>query len=275
MWIISGIHAGVYGGTLIALNETWYQDYPKTSFHTFDDSREWLQMDKIGHGWGAYNIARGSSAMWKWTGFSQKRSDIFGSMGALGYMTVIEVLDAHSAKWGWSWADMIANVSGAGIYLGQQLAWKEQRIQFKFSSHPVKYEGELKERANNLYGNSYAERLLKDYNGQTYWFSANLHSFTKNEKLPRWLNIAVGYSADGMFGGFENKWTDVLGNEKDFTHIKRVRQFYLSPDIDLTKIKTSSKALRTIFQVFSVIKVPAPALMLNSDGKVKFEAIYF
>ena len=52
------------------------------------------------------------------------------------------------------------------------------------------------------------ERMLKDYNGQTYWLSANLKSFFQGSNIPAWLNVAVGYGADGMFGGFENKWID-------------------------------------------------------------------
>ena len=50
--------------------------------------------------------------------------------------------------------------------------------------------------------------MLKDYNGQTYWLSANLKSFFPGSNIPPWLNVAIGYGADGMFGGFENKWID-------------------------------------------------------------------
>ena len=43
--------------------------------------------------------------------------------------------------------------------------------------------------------------MLKDYNAQTYWFSANLKSFFPEIKFTAWLNVAVGYGAEGMFGG--------------------------------------------------------------------------
>ena len=52
-----------------------------------------------------------------------------------------------------------------------------------------------------LLGSSLPEQILKDYNGQTYWFSANLHSFFKKSKIPKWFNIAVGYGAEGMITG--------------------------------------------------------------------------
>jgi hypothetical protein len=31
------------------------------------------------------------------------------------------------------------------------------------------------------------ERTIKDYNGQTYWLSVNLHSFFKQSKIPNGL----------------------------------------------------------------------------------------
>jgi hypothetical protein len=45
------------------------------------------------------------------------------------------------------------------------------------------------------------EQMLKDYNGQTYWLSVNLHSFYKGSKIPKWLNLAIGYGANGMLTG--------------------------------------------------------------------------
>jgi uncharacterized protein YfiM (DUF2279 family) len=275
-WLIGGLNVAGYGGSLLIFNSAWYKDYPKTSFHSFDDSKEWLQIDKAGHAWGAYNGARGSAAMWRWAGISQKKAALIGGISSMGYLTVIEFLDAHSAKWGWSWSDMGANVLGSGLFMAQELGWKEQRIQYKFSFHTNRYgDPQLEQRADQLYGKPWYERILKDYNAQTYWFSANLKSFFKQSKLPPWLNVAVGYGADGMFGGFDNVWLDQLGNEVTRYDIKRTRQFYLSPDIDFTKIPTKSRFLRTTFAVLNSFKFPAPALMINSKGKFKAYAIYF
>jgi hypothetical protein len=275
-WLIAGINVAGYGGSLIAFNSAWYKDYPRRSFHSFDDSREWLQMDKSGHAWAAYNAARGSAAMWRWAGVSQKKSTWIGGLSSVGYLTVIEFLDAQSVKWGWSWADMGANVFGSGLFIAQELGWKEQRVQFKFSFHTNNYsDPQLDSRADELFGKPWYERMLKDYNAQTYWLSGNLRSFFPSSKLPSWLNIAIGYGADGMYGGFENKWIDQLGNEVVRYDIPRKRQFYLSPDIDLTKIKTKSKFLRTALAALNSFKFPAPALMLDSKGKLRAYAIYF
>ena len=39
----------LYVASLVALNELWYADYPRSSFHFINDNDEWLQMDKLGH----------------------------------------------------------------------------------------------------------------------------------------------------------------------------------------------------------------------------------
>jgi uncharacterized protein YfiM (DUF2279 family) len=274
--LVTAINVAGYGGSLIVLNQAWYKNYPKAPLHSFNDSKEWLQVDKFGHAWTAYNTGRAAAAMWRWAGMPQKKAAWVGGLSGAGYLTVIEFLDARSAQWGWSWVDMAANITGSGLFISQELLWQEQRIQYKFSFHTKSYpDGQLHQRANNLFGHSWYERMLKDYNGQTYWLSVNLHSFFKNSNLPPWLNIAAGYGADGLFGGFENKWTDANGNFIDRSDIPRVRQFYLAPDIDFTKIKTRSRFMKTLFAGLNAFKFPAPALMLNNKGQLKVHAIYF
>lgn len=275
-WFISGINVLGYGGSLIVLNNTWYRNSVRTSFHTFNDSKEWLQVDKVGHAWTAYNTGRASTAMWEWAGLPHKKAVWIGGLSGAAYLTAIEFLDARSAKWGWSWSDIAANIFGSGFFMGQESLWNEQRIQLKFSFHKNSYSDlQLDQRANDLFGKSWYERMLKDYNAQAYWLSANLKSFFPKSNLPAWLNVAVGYGADGMFGGFENKWTDDPGNDITRYDIPRKRQFYLSPDIDFTKIKTKSKFLRTAFSFLNSFKCPAPALLIDSKGKMKVYLFYF
>lgn len=273
----TGLHVSAYSGTLILLNQAWYKDYPKQSFHTFNDSKEWKQVDKVGHGWTAYSLSRASAASWKWAGLNEKQAAWAGAGSGFAFMTVIEFLDAHSAEWGWSWSDVAANTLGSGLFLSQQLAWQEQRIHLKYSFHGMDYKDPMLElRANKLFGSSWYERMLKDYNGQTYWLSANLKSFAKNSQLPPWLNLSIGYGAGGLFGGFENLAKDANGNITfDRRDVPRVRQFYLSPDIDFTRIKTNKKWVRSVLFCLNALKMPAPALMLNSKGQFRAYWMYF
>ena len=53
------------------------------------------------------------------------------------------------------------------------------------------------------------------------------------------------------------------------------RQFYLAPDIDLTRIPTKSRFLRTVLYTLNCVKLPAPTIELNGKGKLKGYALYF
>lgn len=276
IWLVAGAHAALWGGSYLALNKAWYADYPRQSFHFFNDNSEWDQMDKAGHVWTAYQMSRLSSELWRWAGLNDRKSAWLGGLSGVAYQSIIEIQDGFSSEWGFSWGDMAANVSGAALYTAQELLWNEQRIQLKLSYWPYDYNSpELRTRRDQLFGKSVQERILKDYNSQTYWFSANIRSFLPDTKLPKWLNIAAGYSADGLLGGTENKWTDKGGNPHDRTDIARIRRFYLAPDIDFTKIRTRSKFLRATFFVLNMVKFPAPTLELNSKGKFRGHFIYF
>jgi len=59
----------------------------------------------------------------------------------------------------------------------------------------------------------------------------------------------------------------------DRSDIVRYRQFYLSPDIDLTKIPTNKKWVATLLEVLNIIKIPMPALEVNTLGEVKFHVL--
>ena len=279
-WLVGSLSAGLYAGSLVLLNTAWYKDHPKSSFHTFNDAAEWQQVDKVGHAWTAYNLSRASTSAWLWAFGNANKSETnkaiwLGSISGFSYLTVIEILDAHSANWGWSWPDIGANFLGTSLFASQALLWRDQKISFKYSAHRVHYKDMLHERANDLFGSSTPERLLKDYNGQTYWLSANLSSLFPKSNLPSWLSIAVGYGAEGMYGGFDNIAFDKDGNIIfDRRDIKRYRQWYLAPDVDLTRIKTKNKFLRTMFSVLNSVKFPSPALEF-SNRSFRLRAVAF
>lgn len=244
---------------LIGLNELWYSDYPKSDFQFKNDNSEWLQMDKVGHVYASYQFGRISSEMLAWSGVSQKKQLLYGATYGFAFLTAVEVLDGYSEQWGFSWGDVAANATGTTLFVSQELLWKEQRIQPKFSFHTTSYA----EQRPELLGSSWSEQILKDYNGQTYWLSANLYSFIGESFLPRWFNVAVGYGAEGMITA-----EPIPGDE-------RYRQWYLSLDVDLTKIETKSHFLKTCFSVFNTIKIPSPTIEISSSQGFKFHPIYF
>ena len=265
-----------YSVILAGLNKIWYANYPRSGFHFFNDNNEWLQVDKVGHMYSAYIEGRTSMELWRWTGIERKKRIWIGGLSGTFYQTIIEILDGFSSEWGFSLGDFSANVLGSGALIAQELTWNDQRIKLKFSFHKNNYgTAQLDQRANEIYGKSLAERSIKDYNAQTYWASVNLKSFFPKTNLPAWMNIAAGYGADGMFGATENVGKDKQGNITfERSDIKRYRRWYLSPDIDFTKIKTNKKGLRLLFMALSAFKFPAPGLEF-SNGKFKVNALHF
>jgi len=272
--LVTSLQTSGYGASMIGLNKIWYAGYPKSSFHYYNDAGEWLDMDKVGHAYAAYNLSRLSFRTWKWAGVNHKKSVLLAGFSGLAYQTVIETLDGYSTQWGWSWSDIKSNSIGVGLWMGQELLWKKQRVRLKFSTHYNKYsDKQLQDRTNQFFGSVFTERLFKDYNAQTYWLSANLHDFNNQLPVPKWLNIAVGYGADNMFGGYGNRWPspngDIIRDD-----IKRYQEWYLSFDVDFEKIPTKKKWVKSIFFLLNAIKFPAPTLIL-SNGKWSSQWLYY
>ena len=274
--IVAAINIVGYSAAMVGLYAAWYSQYEKTSFHTFNDWKEWLQTDKVGHMYSAYAESAVSMELWRWTGIDRKKRIWLGGMSGAVYQTVIEVLDGFSEGWGWSWADFGANILGSGILVAQELAWDEQRIKLKFSVHRKTYDDpELNMRSDELFGESSIERYLKDYNGQTYWASVSPRSFFKESNWPAWLSVAVGYGSEGLFGGTENIATDADGNVTFYRpDVKRYRQWFLAPDIDLSRIKTRKKGRKIAVTLLNMFKFPAPSLEF-SNGKLRVHAVHF
>jgi uncharacterized protein YfiM (DUF2279 family) len=259
-----------YSGIMVGLNATWYAKYPRSRFHFFDDNAEWLQVDKVGHIYGSYIESRSSNELWRWTGLPRKKRIWISGLSGIAYETIIETLDGFSSEYGWSWGDFSSNVIGSGIFIAQELAWDDQRIKFKFSFHKNNYgQADLNARANSIFGKTEAERFIKDYNAITDWVSVDIQPFFPGSKLPKWFAIAMGYGAEGMFGARSNVARDF--NRSD---IKRYRQWYLAPDIDLTRIRTNKKGVKFILTVLSAFKFPAPSLEF-SNGSFKGHWLHF
>ncbi len=273
----------LYTGAMIGLDQAWYQEYPKTKLHSYNDWREWRNMDKFGHWYTAYFESRLLYQGAKWTGLKEEKALWLGTGLGFFLQGSIEWLDGHSAQWGWSWSDVLFNGLGCSSFFIQQRYWKDQKITFKVSSWKRSYPSDqilsvdgigsssLQERAQSLYGHSFAERFLKDYNAQSIWASFNIKAFMPESSFPDWLNIAFGVGAENLFAGYGYSWNDEQNNTYRLpSHdYPRTSQFFLSPDIDFTRIKTKSHFLRSVFQVLNVFKVPAPALEINSQGKWK------
>lgn len=253
----------LYTGGMLGLGQLWYKEQLTNHFKFFNDNGEWRYMDKMGHFFTSFHVSDASVQLLQWSGCSKKKSIWYGSLTGAALMLPIEVFDGFSSEYGASWGDLTANTLGSIGVLAQYLLWDEVRIRPKFSYHVSGY---ANLRPNTL-GSSPTERLIKDYNGQTYWLSFNMASLTQSKTIPQWLNLSIGYAA--------NEMVYALPSENRANGYQSYPRAFLSLDMDLTRIKTKSKLLKSILYSLNIIHIPLPALEYNDRKGLIFHPIYF
>ena len=258
--------AAFYTITLLMLRKQWYKK--RVPFHSFNDNGEWLQMDKVGHAATAYCMSRGGYELMRWSGVNERASILTGGLLALLFQTTLEIYDGHSEGWGFSKGDMFANVAGTALFMGQQYGTGQQVVSMKYGFRKTIFPPFRP----NLLGKNTGQQMLKDYNGQQYWLSVNLASVLPvGPSFPKWLNLDLGYSGSGMIGGHENPQVfDKDGNEVKFT---RYRQFFISPDADLSRIGTFPPSLQRFIGTVQFFKIPAPSLEFNQVKGFRFHPL--
>jgi hypothetical protein len=214
--------------SIIGLQQLWYSNDEDASFHFFDDSKNWLQMDKYGHAMSSYELTRLMNQAYRWSGLSKKKSMILSTSISFGYLSAIEIMDGYSPNWGFSWSDMGANLMGTSLFLFQEKYFLKQIFQPKFSFHPTPYS----EIRPEVLGQNLAESILKDYNGQSYWISFS-PGHLGISAWPKWLMLSLGHSIDGRLKGNSSQYMGYSSN----------REFLFSLDIDLTEFNVKSKVL--------------------------------
>lgn len=249
---VAGSNVVLAGGSLALLSEVWYKEYPKSKFHTFDDSKEWMQMDKIGHGYTSYQLSMIEFAAWRWARMPEKKAAFLSSGIAWTYQFSIELLDAFNAQWGFSWSDVGANSLGAGLFLGQQLGWKEQRFQLKFAYKSSPFAAI---RPNTL-GSNFPQKVLKDYNAQSYWLCVAPGTFFPKSRFPKWIQVGFGYSTHGKLHGIADQYTDFNTGQTYSAH----REYALSIDIDWAQLPIKKVWVRKLLKPLNAIKIPFPAV---------------
>ena len=98
--IIVGAGANtLYVGSMIGLSQALYKNQPRTAFHFFNDNREWLQIDKVGHFTTSFHESYFGVEVLKWCGFPEKKAIWIGSLAGFVYQTTIEILDRYSTEY--------------------------------------------------------------------------------------------------------------------------------------------------------------------------------
>jgi hypothetical protein len=211
----------------------------------------------------------------RWSGLKRPAAR-YAALGVANLLQgTIDVMEGFSAEWGFSWSDIGANLAGSLLFTAQDIAWQEQRILLKVSNDlraipdvPVfngnGAESNLGYIVRDRFGTNIFERYLKDYNAQTIWMSVNPKAFLPKSNLPTWLNVAVGYGSENVYGAYGNGWR--VGDQGFLFPEERYRQWFLSPDIYFSRIPTKKRWVRLTLGILDFIKFPAPALEYSQGG---------
>ena len=254
---VNAVRAGV-GSAFIGVNGYLYHYFKKAwwsgtrakhfFFHA-DWDQEFRDQDKFGHMFGGYHLARIGYAGLKEACVSDKKAIIWSAAYAAAFQLQIEIFDGHFTKYGFSYADMIANTTGQALAVMQELHPSWRAIKPTFSYHKTLA---LTNTENGTISSELRPSL--DYSGQTYWFSADVDQLLPESAKPYWpsfIRFSVGHSV-----------TDWINPETGNPQ-RGKRKILLSLDFDPEKLPGNAPLWRTIKHTLSYYRFPAPALELT------------
>jgi hypothetical protein len=249
----AGVGSAFVGGNAYLYHyfkKAWWsgERAPHFFFHA-DWDQEFRDQDKFGHMLGGYHLARIGYAGLKEACVSEKKAIAWSAAYAALFQLQIEIFDGRFKKYGFSYADMIANTTGQALAVVQELNPALRAIKPTFSYH--------KTRAllNSEKGSIVSElRPSLDYSGQTYWFSADVNQLLPDAAKPYWpsfIRLSAGHSI--------TDWIDPdTGNP-----VRAKRRIMLSLDFDPEKLPGNAPLWRSIKHTLSYYHFPSPALELT------------
>jgi hypothetical protein len=174
---------------------------------------------------------------------------VWSAAYAAAFQLQIEIFDGQFVKYGFSYADMIANTTGQTLAVMQELYPSLKAIKPTVSYHKTRA------LANTENGQIPGElRPSLDYSGQTYWFSADMNRLLPGgakQYWPSFIRLSAGHSV-----------TDWI-NPETGANQRAKRKIILTLDWDPEKLPGSAPWWRSVKHTLSYYHFPAPALELT------------
>lgn len=231
----------------------WSGTRAKHFFFRADWDEDFRDQDKFGHMFGGYQLTRLGDALLRGACASKEHALLWSAAYAAAFQLQIEIYDGMYQKYGFSYADLIANTTGMAFAVAQQKYPGLRAIKPTMSYS----RSAAMRNANNIPGEL---RPSLDYSGQTYWFSTDVNALLPDAAKPYWpsfLRVSAGHSI-----------TDWV-NPKTGASMRAQRKLLLSIDFDVEKLPGDNPVWRTIKRNLSYVHLPSPALQFTP----KFEAL--
>lgn len=228
----------------------WSGERAPHFFFRADWDQEFRDQDKFGHMFGGYHLARIGYAGLREACVGEKKAIFWSAAYAAAFQLQIEIFDGQFKKYGFSYADMIANTTGQTLAVMQELHPSLRAIKPTVSYHKTRA---LKNTESGLIASSELRPSL-DYSGQTYWFSADMNRLLPDgvkDYWPSFIRFSAGHSV-----------TDWINPETGNPQ-RGKRKIILSLDFDPEKLPGNAPFWKSIKHALSYYHFPAPALELT------------
>lgn len=260
LWTVGATSLLTLGSTYVYLDRTWWHG-KGIPFH-FDEGRDLTYasgLDKVAHFMGGAFTSEMYYSAFRWAGVSERRAEWL-ALGSAAFVELgIELKDAYSPTYGFSWRDVAAGTLGGFWPMAQRHSRFLRNAQWKFSywQQTPKYFNER--------GIPVQRFSVDDYLNQTYWFSFS-PEYIGGERWqrawPDWLQLSIGM-------GLEAETWSIHHNGLGGRH-----EWYLAPDINLVKLfRPRRRVAKLILGALSYIKIPTPTLQLGP--KLQWHWLYF
>jgi hypothetical protein len=249
----AGVGAAFIGGNAYLYHyfkKAWWsgERAPHFFFHA-DWDQQFRDQDKFGHMLGGYHLARFGHAGLRSACVGEKKAIIWSAAYAAAFQIQIEIFDGQFKKYGFSYADVIANTTGQTFAVLQELHPSLRAIKPTFSYHKTR--ALMNTESGKIPGEL---RPSLDYSGQTYWFSTDVNRLLPEDAKPYWpsfIRFSVGHSV-----------TDWINPETAAAQ-RGKRKIILSLDFDPEKLPGNAPWWRSVKHTLSYYRFPAPALELT------------
>lgn len=244
--------AGVAVGGNLALYEyfrrAWWAGEKRAMWINWEQGQSHRDMDKLGHAWGGFHLARLGSDLLSGACVSRSKAVWLGASYAAAFQLQLELWDGRQADYGFSPPDLIANTLGTSLAVGQHYSPRLRAVKPTISY--------ARTAASHRFGRAEGSELrpTTDYAGQTYWLS-----FDVNEMLP---DDAARYWPDFVRASVGHSITDYISPETG-RGIRGRRELVLSLDVDPSKLPGDHPVWRRVKHELSYYHFPAPALVLT------------
>ena len=255
----AGVGSAFVGGNAYLYHyfkKAWWSGERAPHFFFHADWDQWFRdQDKFGHMLGGYHLARIGYSALREACVSDGKALFWATAYAAAFQLQIEIFDGRFKKYGFSYADMIANTTGQALFVIQTLHPTLKAIKPTFSYHKTLA---LRNTEDGLLQSELRPSL--DYSGQTYWFSTDVNQLLPDAAKPYWpsfIRFSVGHSV--------TNWVDPTPppTPGPATLLRAKRKILLSLDFDPEKLPGNWPLWRTIKHTLSYYHFPAPALELT------------